>query len=282
MKVVGWPRTWPRRLAILAAALVVVLALAGGLGGWRAVRGPFPSYDGELALAGLSAPVTVYRDEYGIPQIYAETADDLFQAQGYVHAQDRFWEMDFRRHVTGGRLAEWFGPGQVEADTFLRTLGWRRVAEAEWPLISAGSRRYLTAYADGVNAWVEATGGPAATGGKALQYRLLGVQNAGYEIEPWHPVDSLAWLKAMAWDLRGNIEDEIDRAELLAAGLSRDQVEQLYPDYPYAQHPPIVAGFDGGTGGELGEGSVSVGLGSNSWVVSGEHTDTGAPILAND
>src|SRR5688572_342777 len=110
-------RVWPRRLlkvGVLALAVLLVLAGgAAGLGVW-AVRDPFPTHDGELALPGLSAPVTVYRDEHGIPQIYAETAEDLFRAQGYVHAQDRFWEMDFRRHVTGGRLAEWFGPDQVE------------------------------------------------------------------------------------------------------------------------------------------------------------------------
>jgi penicillin amidase len=295
--------------------VVVVLVLVAGVLGVWSVRSPFPTYQGELALAGLTAPVTVHRDRYGIPQIYAETVEDLFRAQGYVHAQERFWEMDFRRHVTSGRLAEWFGPDQVETDTFLRTLGWRRVAEAEWPLISEQSRRYLTAYADGVDAWIEATGGPAATGGKSLHYRLLGLQRSGYEVAPWDPVDSLAWLKAMAWDLRTNLESEIERASLLAAGLTREQIEQLYPGYPYAEHPPILttgrvaggafdpaapppepatdAGSAGGTGGEFvpgtggrlvpGTGSSGIpGLGSNSWVVSGEHTATGDPILAND
>jgi penicillin G amidase len=288
-----WPRRLlkvPRRLLKVGAwtlAVVLVLALvAGGYGFWVARRA-FPTQDGELALPGLSAPVTVYRDGHGIPQIYAETVDDLFRAQGYVHAQDRFWEMDFRRHVTGGRLAEWFGESQVETDTFLRTLGWRRVAEAEWQLVSADTRRYLTSYAEGVNAWIEASGGPAGTGRKALQYRLLGLQNAGYEVAPWDPVDSLAWLKAMAWDLRTNVESELERAQLLAAGLSRDQIEQLFPTYPYEEQPPIVAdsGAGGGVGGELAvdpASAVDTGLGSNSWVVSGEHTGTGAPILVND
>lgn len=273
-------------MAFVAIAVLVVLALAGGLLGVRAVRAPFPDYHGEQALPGLSTPVTVYRDRYGIPQIYAESVEDLFRAQGYVHAQDRFWEMDFRRHLTSGRLAEWFGPDLVETDTFLRTLGWRRVAEQEWRLASDQTRSYLTAYAEGVDAWVAATGGPRDTGGKALQYRLLGVQNPGYEVAPWDPVDSLAWLKAMAWDLRTNLEDEIQRAALHAAGLTRERVEQLFPAYPYDEHPPIVGGGeDGGQGGELaGEptGPAPPGLGSNSWVVSGEHTRTGAPILAND
>lgn len=322
------------------AALLVLALVAGSLGVWS-VRRPFPTYAGERPLAGLSAPVTVHRDGHGIPQVYAETVEDLFRAQGYVHAQDRFWEMDFRRHVTGGRLAELFGPDLVESDAFLRTLGWRRVAAAEWELLPAQTRGYLTAYAEGVNAWIEATGGPAATGRKALQYRLLGVQNPGYEVAPWHPVDTLAWLKAMAWDLRTNVEFEIDRATLLTAGLPRERVDALFPEYPYREHAPIVAGgrvvdgaFEAGragapdqpadpggtaggdpattgdpaTAGELvaaGElaaaggalrsvrdalaavppllGTAGAGgLGSNSWVVGGEHTSTGAPILVND
>jgi penicillin amidase len=277
----GWPRrllTVGLRLGLVALALLLVLAGAVAGLGVRAVRDPFPTHDGELALPGLSAPVTVYRDGYGIPQIYAETTEDLFRAQGYVHAQDRFWEMDFRRHVTSGRLAEWFGPDQVETDTFLRTLGWRRVAEAEWAMVAPATRRYLTAYAEGVNAWVEATGGPAATDGKAFGYRLLGLRAPGYRIEPWQPVDSLAWLKAMAWDLRGNIEDEVERATLLASGLTRERVEELFPPYRYDEQPPIVPGYEGSGGSAGGD----AGVGSNSWVVSGEHTATGAPILVND
>src|SRR5690606_31805005 len=232
----------PRYLAISGLVVVLVLALVAGVGAVWAVRRPFPTYDGQLTVPGLTAPVTVHRDRYGIPQVYAETIEDLFFAQGFVHAQDRFWEMDFRRHVTAGRTAELFGEDQVATDAFLRALGWRRVAEAEWNMVSPQTRRYLTAYADGVNAWIAHTGGPAATGRKSLHYRLLGLLHSGYEVEPWHPVDTLAWLKAMAWDLRTNVVDETDRALLLAAGLPASQVEELYPEYPFDRHAPIVSG----------------------------------------
>ena len=104
--------------------------LAGGLGVWTVMRS-FPQTSGTLKLPGLSAAVTVARDSAGVPQITARTADDLFRAQGYVHAQDRFWEMDFRRHVTSGRLSELFGESQLPTDRFLRTLGWRAIAEQE-------------------------------------------------------------------------------------------------------------------------------------------------------
>src|SRR5690606_30478477 len=234
-----WRRRW-WKTGVWLLAVVLPLVLVTGLFGLHAVRRPLPIYDGALSLAGLSAPVTVHRDGHGIPQIYASTLTDLYRAQGFVHAQDRFWEMDFRRHVTSGRLAELFGPDLVETDAFLRTLGWRAVAETEWDLLSPRTREYLTAYAEGVNAWIAQTGGPADTGAKALQYRILGLRNPGYQVAPWDPVDSLAWLKAMAWDLRSNLVYETDRAVLLASGLSREQVEQLYPEYPYAERAPIV------------------------------------------
>ena len=225
-----------------AVALVVVLALvASGLVLWS-VRRAFPEYGGKLALPGLKAPVTVYRDSFGIPQVYASSETDLFMAQGYVHAQDRFWEMDFRRHVTSGRLAELFGASQVPTDAFLRTLGWRRVAEQEWRILSPETRSYLQAYADGVNAWIAEHGGRSASGAKSLEYSVLGLQNPGYTVENWDPIDSIAWLKAMAWDLRGNMSEEIGRAVLLAAGLSRTQIDQVFAPYPFDRNRPIVDG----------------------------------------
>src|SRR5690606_9920600 len=109
-------------------------------------------------------------------------------------------------------------------------------AEQEWQLIGDEARRFLTAYAEGVNAWLAEHDGAAAS----LEYALLGLQNPGYEIEPWSPVDSLAWLKAMAWDLRGNMQTEITRAALRAHGLSDAQIDELYPAYPYERNLPIV------------------------------------------
>jgi penicillin amidase len=317
----GWRRA--RKVVMWTLAVVLALTLVGtGLVVWS-VRRAFPQHGGEIRLAGLSAPVTVYRDDKGIPQVYATTATDLFKAQGYLHAQDRFWEMDFRRHVTSGRLSELFGKDQVSTDAFLRTLGWRRVAEKEWnSVISDQARGYLQAYADGVNAWIADNGGSAASGAKSLEYSVLGLSNSGYTIEKWDPIDSLAWLKAMAWDLRGNMEEEIARAVLLAHGLSRDQVNQLYPSYPYERNRPIIDGGtvvdgtfnpaatpagiprDGGNGAPitaLREAAPSLsalsnavsllphlvgdggpGIGSNSWVISGALTATGKPLLAND
>ena len=218
-------RSIGRRIGIIAysvvAGLTVIALIAAGFVVWTIQRS-FPQLDGTVSAAGLEADVSVYRDDLGIPTIVADSTHDLFYAEGYVQAQDRFWEMDFRRHVTSGRLAELFGASQLPTDEFLRTLGWRRVAEQEVQALDATTRGYYEAYADGVNAYLADHQGADAS----LEYAVMGLQNADYEIEPWTPADSVAWLKAMAWDLRSNIEEETDRA-LLAADFTPAQIADL-------------------------------------------------------
>ena len=304
-------RSLGRRIAIIAYAvfvgLVVLALIAAGVVVYSIQRS-FPQLDGEKTLTGLTAEVSVQRDALGVPTITAETSRDLFYAQGYVHAQDRFWEMDFRRHVTSGRLSELFGESQLQTDIFLRTLGWREVAAEEVASLDPTVRAYYEAYADGVNAYLADHQGPDAS----FEYAVLGLQNADYEIEPWTPEDSVAWLKAMAWDLRSNIGDETDRA-VAAASFTPEQLADLYPTYPFDRNPVIVpvleeagtplpasapgtsrdapgaeAAVDWAEVGDVVEavsalvGPIGEGIGSNSWVVSGSLTDTGMPLLAND
>ncbi|MEU0049330.1 penicillin acylase family protein [Streptomyces sp. NPDC006184] len=220
--------------------LVLVLAVIGGIAYgayWSisTVRASFPQTTGSITLDGLSGPVDVKRDGNGIPQVYASSDQDLFMAQGYVQAQDRFYEMDVRRHMTSGRLSEMFGKGQVKNDEFLRTLGWHRIAQREYDTkLSPAAKKYLRAYADGVNAYLKGKDGADLS----LEYAALGLTN-DYKPEKWTPVDSVAWLKAMAWDLRGNMQDEIDRA-LMTSRLGPQQIQELYPRYPYGRHKPIV------------------------------------------
>ncbi|MEV7778884.1 penicillin acylase family protein [Kitasatospora sp. NPDC088351] len=307
-----------RRARLIVIVLVMLLVAGAGYGGYRgvaAVRASFPEVDGSVKVAGLSAPVDVKRDANGIPQLYADTSADLFRAQGYVQAQDRFWEMDVRRHITAGRLSEMFGDGQVETDSFIRTMGWRQVAQKEYDTqLSADTKKNLQAYADGVNAWLaEHPGGQSAS----LEYTLLGVVNSGYKPEQWTPVDSVAWLKAMAWNLSGNLQEEIDRS-LLAQDFSPEKIAELYPEYPYARNGTIVKtgtvvgdsyrpadGSSQAGAGTTAQGAAATkamlkdvtdridampqmlgrqgqGIGSNSWVVAGTHTTTGKPLLAND
>ncbi len=309
---IGWWRrfrSWPRavRWSSYAAFVLVLVLIAVAVGGVVAFRRPLPQTTGTIELPGLSASVEVVRDDHGIPQLYGDSLEDLAMAQGFVHAQERFFEMDLRRHVTAGRLSELFGERTLDTDKYIRTLGWRRVAEQELALVAPETRRVLQAYADGVNAYLD-THRP---GDLAVQYTLLGIQGLRYTPEAWTPADSLAWLKAMAWDLRGNMQEEMDRA-LLSVDHTPDQVVQLYPAYPYDAHTPIVtsgAVVDGAFEQAsplaarpayppavlrqlraLQDGIESMpamvgrgdGIGSNSWVVDGDHSATGMPILAND
>ncbi len=225
-----------RRALLGLIALVVVVALVGGVVVVRAVRDSLPTHSGEATLPGLSAAVTVKRDGSGIPHLYGDSVTDLAQAQGYVHAQERFFEMDLRRHITAGRLAELVGSEGVETDKVVRTMGWRRVAEEELPTLEPETRQVLQAYADGVNRYLRGR----SPGEVSMEYTVLGLQLPLSDIEEWTPVDSLAWLKAMAWDLRGDYADELARARL-SGRLSRAQIAAVYPAYDSAAHPPILS-----------------------------------------
>ncbi len=305
-----WP--WPARAASYTALGLALLLVALTAAGVVLVRRPFPQTTGEITVPGLEGEVEVIRDEQGIPQIYADSMADLMRAQGYVQAQDRFFEMDVRRHVTAGRLSELFGEATLETDKIVRTMGWRRVAERELALVEPETRDALEAYSAGVNAYLDDN----RLSEMAVEYTMLRAGGLDYTPEDWTPVDSLAWLKAMAWDLRGNMVEEVARV-LTAVDHTPEQVADLYPPYPYADHAPIVN--QGALVGRryepeatrpgsrnparpaytadqvdaledlqrsleampelLGRGS---GVGSNSWVVDGEHSATGMPILAND
>ncbi|MCC6187714.1 MAG: penicillin acylase family protein [Anaerolineales bacterium] len=277
------------RILGVSAAVIVLLAVAAAGFGVYTARRSFPPASGTIRVPGLRAEAQVYRDAYGVPHLYASNVHDLFLAQGYVHAQDRFYQMDFWRHQTAGRLSELYGEATLDVDRFLRTMGWRRLAEQEYARSDLASQEILEAYAQGVNAYL--AGRSAAE--LSLEYAILGLTGlSGYTPEPWAPADTLAWGKAMAWDLGGNLDMEIARAILIPAiGLEKTD-EYFPPAYPDA-HPLILpasalsqlplaplrarlAALD-----EL-RGERQTGIGSNSWVIAGSRTTTGQPLLAND
>ncbi|HSK97744.1 MAG TPA: penicillin acylase family protein, partial [Euzebyales bacterium] len=208
--------------------------------------------------------------------------------------------------TTAGRLAELFGESQVETDRFIRTMGWRRVAEQEWRLLTPETQQMFRDYTEGVNAYLRGR----TPGELSLEYAVLGLQRPGYVPEPWTPVDSLAWLKAMAWDLRGNSEDEISRVQLTET-LPVERIEQLWPQYPFDVRAPIVTGPTAASSASSSAravpaaelvrarplltrlsdrlaalptmlGPAGAELGSNAFAVAGDRTATGAPLLAND
>jgi penicillin amidase len=274
---------------------LILLLVIGGVLGVITVRRSFPQTDGTLSVPGLQSTVEVYRDPLGVPHIYASSVHDLFFAQGFVSAQDRFWQMDFWRHIGSARLSELFGESQLDTDRFLRTLGWARVARQELELATPETMEILNAYSEGVNAYLADHSGPDLS----LEYVVLGLTNPDYQVEPWEPLHTLTWAKVMAWDLRGNMDEEIERAQLVTQ-LGLDRTHELFPDYPadgsyILPDPPFastslattspvalsslherIAALDALTGGG------DPGLGSNNWALSASKTTTGAPIVAND
>jgi len=286
--------------------LILVLVLLVSLAGFVTYIVPrsFPLESGTIQLPGLKTEVKVQHDQFGIPHIWATNSHDLFMAQGYVHAQDRFWQMDFWRHVGSGRLAEMFGKSSVDTDKYLRTMGWARVAQQEIAQLDSQIKADLQAYADGVNNYLAEHQDSTLS----LEYAVLKLLNHNYKPEPWQPLHSITWGKVMAYDLGRNLGQEVERTILLKT-LTPAQVEELFPPYP-EDHPVIAPNFKIGEGGreEWGRGGVisssitptieaiskqaialeklsfstGVGIGSNNWVISGQRTNTGKPILAND
>ena len=216
-----------RWLLRLAAGFLALLLLCVGAG-YAYLRLSLPKVDGEIRLAGLSAPVEIQRDRYGIPHIYAQTLADAVFGLGFAHAQDRLWQMEMNRRLAAGRMAEILGPGTLETDRFLRTLGVRRAAEANLRQIDPETRKLLDAYAAGVNAFL------ATDPVLPLEFWLTGAHP-----EAWTPVDSAAWIKMMAWDLGGNWRSELLRMRL-SKTLPLARIHQFVSPYP-GEPPPQIA-----------------------------------------
>src|SRR5918996_2954546 len=210
-----------RALRWLCGGLIglVLLVSIGLAGGYVWLRQSLPVVDGTIEVQGLEAPVRIVRDAFAVPHIEAGSFRDAIFAQGFVHAQDRLWQMDFRRRLGSGRLAEVLGPTALPTDHFIRTLGFDRVARASLAHLRPDTVALLEAYAAGINAYLATRTGPLP-----LEFLIL-----DYEPEPWTPVDSLVWMRVLALDLSGNWRDELLRARL-AQRLSEDQIADLWPE----------------------------------------------------
>ncbi len=254
---------------------LVSLALLAAVGGYWWLLQSLPKLEGEIVVEGLDDPVTILRDQHGIPHIEANSLEEAIFAQGFAHAQDRLWQMEFQRRVGAGRLAEIVGAQALPTDRFMRLLGFYRLAEASLAHLSEDSLGWLNAYAAGVNAYLAQRSGPLPP-----EFLLLG----HHEIEPWTPADSVVWIKLMALDLSRNWRNELLRARLTKR-LTDEQIADLWPSYP-EQAPVTLVGLarslDLETLAEALPPTPPPGMGSNAWVVSGDRSETGAPLLAND
>ena len=271
-------RSWLVRIGI---ALLVILIILGSAGVWF-VRRPWPQVSGMIAVPGLSSSVEIIRDQWGVPHIYAQNEHDLFFAQGYVHAQDRLWQMEVTRRICSGTFSEVVGEPTVYLDRFFLTLRLRQMAEQSWTELDGESRAILEAYAAGVNAYVQ-----SRRDRLPLEFTILGV-----DPEPWTPIDSLTWESMLALNMGLNQELELLQARVVAE-LGEEAARQLFS--PPFEHPPIIVPADVGDyewmrGVRLDGlavvdewiGNLDQSWGSNNWVVHGSRTATGMPILAND
>lgn len=233
---------------------------------------------GRYTVTGLQGAVDIYRDENGVPHITAyANDDDAYFALGFVHAQDRFWQMEFQRRVVKGRLSELFGSKTVDADKYLRTLGFYRAAESAFNAYDQRTQHIIESYTAGVNAFIK-------LGKMPLEVSLL-----HDSIEPWTVIDSIAWQKMMAWNLQQHSWlNKIDY-QWVKDHYGSIQVERFFPDYakPTKQiemavnHDGITHDKQSAIDAALGENTLP-GKGSNGWVVSGSRTASQKPLLAND
>ena len=300
-------RRWPRILLWSAGALLALILVAAGAGVlWlrSATIAALPALDGDLRVAGLSAPVTVRRDAHGVPHIDAATQDDLFVAQGYVTAQDRLWQMDLYRRNANGELAEIFGSSQLKHDRTQRVLQIRNTARRIYANLSPADRARIDDYARGVNLFIaqnQATLPP--------EFKLL-----GYRPQPWNGADSISIGLMLVQGLDTHWETKLER-ERIAAKLEKFRNPKLeadlYPVGSWRDHPPTGVQVDlsqpqpapspatdddededdRSTAGAAPEELRQVlGLptcdgcapGSNNWVIAGKHTASGKPLLSND
>ncbi len=216
------------------AAVLLLVGLAGwGFWTWFS-RQALPKTSGSIQVSGLQQPVEIVRDAYGVAHIYAQTPEDLFFAEGYVHAQERFWQMEFQRHIAAGRLSEIFGEATLGTDIHLRHFNFIANSQKAYEMMEPESHRILDAYTAGVNAYIRDRE-PAKLG---LEFALLGLQGVTWEIEPWTPTDSLGWAMMMIYNQSDVLPPELDNVQLLAA-VGEEMYTDLHPAYR-PDRPTIV------------------------------------------
>lgn len=281
-------------------ALVVLALTAGGVLMAQMVNS-LPRLDGELTLPGLGAPVQVNRDAADVLHVQAKSALDAWRALGFVHAQERGWQLEFNRRLMHGELSEILGPATLDTDKLMRTLGILQAARRQLQGLSSASRQALQAYSEGIAA-AHASG----MAGHSPEFLILGTKAGGQGGQPWTPEDSVAWSLMMALDLGGNWGNEAARFSLSQV-LSTEQLWQLMPPYvgeapatrvdlatlyrelgayaPASEKTSQVRADDAVTAWShewVRDLGTLDGKGSNNWVIPGKHTISGKPLLAND
>ncbi|WP_199609988.1 penicillin acylase family protein [Flocculibacter collagenilyticus] len=274
------------RLLKRAIIFILIPCVIASLWLFSYLKSSLPTQHGTFPVTGINANVKIQRDEYGVPSIQAKTDNDAFFAMGYVHAQDRLWQLEFQRRLAYGELSELFGYKMLDQDRWMRTLGLKYVAEKSWHSLAPHAQASLQAYSDGINAWLKQT-------------KTLPPEFEFLEIQPraWTAIDSLVWNKFFALNLAKNVTTEVEYF-LSKQALTDQQVAELFPDYRASDaYSEVEKNSDSNNSDTLNalesvlnihndlKDLFQVGgkyVGSNAWVVAGKHTKNNQPILAND
>jgi len=298
------------KIVLFVILALIVLLFGGGFIYYQSIiNSPQPKIDGELQAKGLRDSVDIIRDDSGVPHIYAKNMHDLYFAQGYTQAQDRWWQMEFFRKTCGGRIEELTGKkaGLVNTDIYLRSLGLYAVCQKEYDSWTPEQRAPLDAFSEGVNAYISGRS-PAQL---SVNYSILGLTGVKFKVDAWSPLDTLSFAKLMAWDLGLSRDPEVMRSRLYDV-MEAEMAEQwLVPAWPHGYKPTILTDDDiqvieesaavmstsvdvgslPAAPGKIYEVLVPdltqitgglEGTGSNSWVASGNMTAGGKALLAND
>ena len=276
---------WLKRIFLGLIAVVATVACGVAIYVWRSV----PTDNAKYAVKAPLGEATITLDAEGIPTIEAKSERDLSFAVGFMHARDRLWQLEMNRRIGRGELAEILGPKALETDKFLRTLGVHRAAKVQLDGFPAEAKALLQAYADGVNAYVR-----DAMTARPPEFVILGVQPG-----LWEPADTVAWGIIMAYDLSGNWGNELLRLQM-AARMPVSRIDELMPPQPgdklpaHGDYAALYKSIDVLKTAETKNASVDSstelmllsagieGIGSNNWVVNGNNTTSGKPLLAND
>ncbi len=272
-----------KKILGVVGILIVLIVIGASIFLWRISHRGVPRYDGTLTLKGLTEEVTVYRDAYAVPHIYAKNEADLYRAVGYVMAQDRLWQMDLLRRVTQGRLSEIFGKDMIEADVLFRSLRIRLNSDMVMAELTAGEKAALEAFSDGINQYIE-----AKAGSLPIEFAIL-----KYSPEKWEPISCLDLIGYMAWDLNSGWREDL-MLHQLREKTGDAMYREIVPDSKdtTAIFPAVARGVEkefsdamrriAASGERISNLGLAVFGASNNWAVTGKKSATGKAILAND